>query len=67
MRVKCVLCDRIEKIDSYCLQAKRLRNRRIHTYMCPSCHDRIGENTKKRLNTGHFRFNRERKREKHLS
>ncbi|MFQ3545887.1 YlaI family protein [Halobacillus rhizosphaerae] len=67
MRVKCVMCDTIEKIDSYCLQAKRLRNRRIHTYMCQSCHDRIEVKTKERLATGNFRFNRERKEEKHLS
>lgn len=67
MRVQCVICDEIEKIDSYCLQAKRLRNRRINTFMCQTCHDRIEENTKKRLATGKFHFNRERKREKYLS
>ncbi|WP_181348959.1 YlaI family protein [Thalassobacillus sp. CUG 92003] len=66
MRVKCVLCDEVNQIDSYCLQAKRLRNRRIHTYMCQSCHDRIEKKTHERLNTGNFRFNRERKREHHL-
>ncbi|UOQ43174.1 YlaI family protein [Halobacillus salinarum] len=66
MRVKCVICDNIENIDSYCLQAKRLRNRRIHTYMCPDCHERIAEKTKQRLATGKFTFNRERKAEKHL-
>ncbi|MCP3031059.1 YlaI family protein [Halobacillus sp. A1] len=66
MKVKCVLCDSINTIDSYCLQAKRLRNRRITTYMCPDCHERIKKNTEKRVNSGHFTFNRERKREKHL-
>ncbi|MFC7061342.1 YlaI family protein [Halobacillus seohaensis] len=67
MRVKCVLCDSINTIDSYCLQAKRLRNRRITTYMCPTCDERIRVNTEKRVNSGHFRFNREKKQEKHLS
>ncbi|WP_173916600.1 YlaI family protein [Halobacillus sp. Marseille-Q1614] len=67
MRVKCVLCDSIENIDSFSLQAKRLRNRRITTYMCPSCNERIKEKTEKRLSTGNFRFNREIKRERHLS
>ncbi|MBM7552903.1 YlaI family protein [Thalassobacillus pellis] len=67
MRVQCVICDEIEKIDSDSLQAKRLRNRRIHTYMCPSCHDRIGEKTEKRLATGNFRIYKERKKEKYLS
>ncbi|MCA0969416.1 YlaI family protein [Halobacillus litoralis] len=66
MRVQCVICDTIEKIDSYCLQAKRLRNRRINTFMCGTCHERIAENTKKRLDSGQFKFHRERKKEKHL-
>ncbi|MBO8176372.1 YlaI family protein [Aeribacillus pallidus] len=58
MRVKCVLCDKIETIDSDSLLAKKLRNRPIHTYMCQSCHDRITERTKARLATGKFRFYR---------
>ncbi|OVE63506.1 hypothetical protein B0E34_00050, partial [Chryseobacterium mucoviscidosis] len=37
MRVKCSLCDKIEKIDDDTLIAKRLRNRPIHTYMCHEC------------------------------
>ncbi|WP_084315629.1 YlaI family protein [Thalassobacillus devorans] len=67
MRVQCVICDEINSIDSNCLQAKRLRNRRLTTYMCPSCHERIGEKTKKRLATGDFRIYKERKSEKYLS
>ncbi|MFG6119114.1 MULTISPECIES: YlaI family protein [Thalassobacillus] len=67
MRVKCVICDDINNIDSNCLQAKRLRNRRLTTYMCPSCHDRIEEKTKQRLATGDFRIYKERKTEKYLS
>ncbi|WP_108669836.1 YlaI family protein [Peribacillus acanthi] len=58
MRVKCVICDKIENIDSNSLQAKRLRNRPIHTYMCNPCHERIEDKTNKRLETGNFRFNR---------
>lgn len=56
MRVKCVICDKIESINDETLQAKQLRNRPIHTYMCNECHGRIAENTKKRLQTGNFRF-----------
>ena len=37
MRVKCVICDKIESIDDDSFQAKRLRNRPINTYMCESC------------------------------
>jgi uncharacterized protein YlaI len=58
MRVKCVLCDRIDAIDDESLLAKRLRNRPIHTYMCKECYDRIAEKTKARLATGKFRIYR---------
>ncbi|PLR97428.1 YlaI family protein [Bacillus sp. T33-2] len=58
MRVKCVLCDKIESIQDHSFQAKRLRNRPIHTYMCQGCHERIAEKTKDRLATGNFRLYR---------
>ncbi|MYL32991.1 DUF2197 domain-containing protein [Pontibacillus yanchengensis] len=67
MRVKCVLCDSVEKIDSNCLQAKRMRNRRIHTFMCSTCHDRIEEKTNARKSTGNFKLYREPVKEQHLS
>lgn len=41
MRVKCVICDKIESINDETLVAKRLRNRPIHTYMCDECAERI--------------------------
>lgn len=55
MRVKCVICDRVENIDSNLPQAKKLRNRPIHTYMCPTCSDRIGSKTNQRIATGDFK------------
>ncbi|MBM7572238.1 YlaI family protein [Aquibacillus albus] len=66
MRVKCTICDSIEKIDSDSLQAKRLRNRRIHMYLCPTCDERIGENTKKRIATGNFKLYKEEKKNDNL-
>ncbi|WP_203362185.1 YlaI family protein [Bacillus sp. REN10] len=54
MRVKCILCEKIDKIDDELLIAKRLRNRPIHTYMCPECNHRIAEKTKARIATGQF-------------
>ncbi|KGA98843.1 hypothetical protein AJ85_09155 [Alkalihalobacillus alcalophilus ATCC 27647 = CGMCC 1.3604] len=54
MRVKCVLCDKIDKIDDHILIAKRLRNRPIHTYMCDSCQERITLRTNERKSTGSF-------------
>jgi len=58
MRVKCVICDKIESINDETLVAKRLRNRPIHTYMCSNCHDRISEKTQERIDTGNFRLYR---------
>lgn len=60
MRVKCVLCDKIENINSDTLQAKRLRNRPIHTYMCDPCNERIADKTNNRIATGNFRLYRSR-------
>lgn len=56
MRVKCVICDKIDQLDNDAPLAKKLRNRPIHTYMCDPCYTRIAENTEKRLATGKFRF-----------
>ena len=56
MRVKCVICDTLNDIPDFSPLAKKLRNRPIHTYMCPTCHDRITEKTNARLATGNFRF-----------
>ncbi|MFC3884252.1 YlaI family protein [Bacillus songklensis] len=61
MRVKCVLCDKIESIEDETLLAKRLRNRPIHTYMCADCRDRIEKRTKERMETGKFRLYEPRK------
>lgn len=58
MRVKCVLCDKIEAIDDETIVAKRLRNRPIHTYMCHDCSERIAEKTKARIESGNFRLYR---------
>ncbi len=54
MRVKCVICDKIEDIEENSFQAKRLRNRPIHTYMCKECEARITQNTQKRIDSGKF-------------
>ncbi|UII57266.1 YlaI family protein [Cytobacillus spongiae] len=58
MRVKCFLCDKIESIDNETLQAKRLRNRPIHTYMCKPCEERITTKTNARKATGNFKLYR---------
>ena len=58
MRVKCVICDKIESIEDDLPQAKRLRNRPIHTYLCKICEVRITEKTNARISTGNFRLYR---------
>lgn len=58
MRVKCVICDEAGKLPDDSPIAKRLRNRPIHTYMCPSCTERIRSKTVARVNTGNFVFRR---------
>ncbi|WP_096199205.1 YlaI family protein [Bacillus sp. FJAT-45350] len=56
MRVKCVICDRIDNIDDYNPLAKKLRNRPIHTYTCPECYERITVRTNERKATGNFKL-----------
>jgi uncharacterized protein YlaI len=58
MRVKCVICDKIETIKDDSPVAKRLRNRPIHTYMCGACETRITEKTNLRHASGKFRLYR---------
>ncbi|MBB4824066.1 uncharacterized protein YlaI [Sporosarcina luteola] len=58
MRVKCVLCDEIGQLPDDLPLAKKLRNHPINTYMCESCHERIAEETSRRLATGNFTFYR---------
>ncbi len=54
MRVKCVICEKIDNLADDLPLAKRLRNRHIQTYMCNECHDRISEKTLARIETGKF-------------
>ena len=61
MKVKCVICENVEGIDDYSLEAKRLRNRKIHMYLCQPCYNRIAEKTKQRHATGKFRLYKENK------
>ncbi|KAA6453001.1 DUF2197 domain-containing protein [Bacillus swezeyi] len=56
MRVKCSLCDKIDKIDDDTQIAKRLRNRPIHTYLCDECYVRIKRKTENRIKTGRFKL-----------
>lgn len=58
MRVKCVICDQIEAIPDDSPEAKKLRNRPIHTFMCQTCYTRIETKTNERLETGNFRLYR---------
>ncbi len=58
MKVKCVICDQIESIPDDSAEAKKLRNRPIHTFMCQPCYIRIENRTNERIATGNFRLYR---------
>lgn len=59
MQVKCVLCEGIDGIDDYSLEAKRLKNRKISLYLCEKCHTRISKKTEQRHATGNFNLYKE--------
>lgn len=65
MQVQCVLCDIVEHIDDYSIEAKRLRNRLSHMYLCQTCHERIKVNTLKRHDTGKFKLFKSKKIDDH--
>lgn len=56
MRVKCVICESIETIDGYSPEAKKLLNKPIKTYLCPTCNQRITDRTNERMTTGKFKL-----------
>jgi uncharacterized protein YlaI len=66
MKVKCILCDKMEDIPNHSLLAKQLIKKRVLTYMCDSCRTRIKEKTKERLATGKFRVYKERKKDEYM-
>ncbi len=66
MKVKCILCDRIDSIDSGTLLAKNLRKKRVMSYMCDDCNKRIKEKTEQRIATGNFRVYREKKKDTYI-
>ncbi|MBA4537924.1 YlaI family protein [Bacillus aquiflavi] len=63
MKVKCVICDKIDILEDNSFLAKRLRNRPLHTYMCETCNNRITKNTEARIETGNFRLYEAKKQE----
>ncbi|MFP3325362.1 YlaI family protein [Planococcus sp. SIMBA_160] len=48
----------MESIPDDSPEAKKLRNRPIHTYMCNACNQRIEKRTNERIATGNFRLYR---------
>lgn len=56
LQVQCVICDTIHTIKDCSTEAKRLKNRRTHTYLCEICYERIKKNTLKRHQTGKFKL-----------
>ncbi|MBC3014254.1 hypothetical protein KV47_02050 [Staphylococcus haemolyticus] len=50
--VQCIICDTKVLIDEHTVEAKRLRNNPIRTFMCDDCKSRL-DRPKQRLNTHH--------------
>ncbi|MGP4074099.1 YlaI family protein [Piscibacillus sp. B03] len=66
MRVKCVLCEQIERVEPFSLLAKNLRKRRVQTYICQECHDRIGKKTLERRKNENFKLYEEPEGDPHI-
>ena len=41
IKVQCIICDTTAFIDENTLEAKRLRNDPMHTFMCDECKSRL--------------------------
>ncbi len=48
MKATCVLCDKKDDIHPYSLTAKKLQKRRIQSYICEDCYDRIAKSTEEK-------------------
>lgn len=46
MKIKCMICDRVNEVEDQSLLAKKMRNKPLTSYICTECHDRVAENTK---------------------
>jgi len=56
MKVKCVLCNKIQEIDRDSITGKRLRNHPLVTYMCQDCNERISNKTEARRTEGKLKL-----------
>lgn len=56
MKVRCDLCEKIDTIDDNSLLAKKIIYRKVQSYLCEACYERIKINTLKRHETGKFRL-----------
>lgn len=50
-KVTCIICDTEVYIDERTLEAKRLRNDPIHTFMCDECKIRLDTPKQRRQKT----------------
>ncbi|GAB3068196.1 YlaI family protein [Virgibacillus ainsalahensis] len=66
MQVKCAICDNVQTLEDDSPEAKRLRNRRIHMFLCQSCYERIEYKTNQRHATGNFKLYEKKKKKKDL-
>lgn len=58
MEVQCDLCEQVDSIDDNSLLAKKIMYRKVQSYLCSDCYERIKTKTLKRHKTGNFRLYR---------
>ncbi|MDV2582272.1 YlaI family protein [Alkalibacillus haloalkaliphilus] len=66
LRAKCILCDRVDKIEAYSLLAKQLRKKRKMSYLCDECSERISDKTHERKQSANFNLYKEEQTEDYI-
>lgn len=54
MKVKCILCDSKLEIDDQSIEAKKIRNHPLYLYTCPTCSNRVTQQTLIRINSKNY-------------
>ena len=54
MKARCILCEQIDILDDNSIEAKKLKNHPISTYMCTNCSAKITIQTQKRMSNKQY-------------
>lgn len=56
MKARCIVCEKIDILDNDSVEARRLKNHPIRTYMCTNCNDKITQKTNQRMKQGKYKL-----------